>query len=224
MVVIGFTRASLRLISRMLRHDHMLFFILSLFFHISLASWSPSSLRTIPEDSALESFSFSGDLDSSEYETEYFQLDYEEETLEEECHGVNPTMDLLECCRKGNLRDLEITLVHGRISAMDVMEALAEACYYGQLRAVKMILEDTRVIPAVDNNACLRAAIEGDHPDVVQVLLNDGRIDLAMDDFYSVRLAHLNGRTEILKVLLGTTGDLVAALQALKPQITPNYR
>lgn len=204
----------------MIRHGHVLLFALSLLVLISSASWSPYNLRTIPEDSTLESFS--EDSEYSEYEIEYFHPEEDDEdTFEDDFHSVSPTMDLLKCCRKGNLRDLNISLVHSRLSTMDVIEALAEACFYGQLLAVKHILKDARVIPAMDSNACLRAAIEGDHPDVVQVLLHDGRIDLAVHDYFAVRLAHQNGRTEILKLLLGHPGtDLVAALQALKPQIT----
>lgn len=210
----------------MVRHHHVL--LLSLFALITFASWSPFNLRTIPEDSALDSFSDT--LVSEDIYLEFGEegegggID-EESIFEEEYGGVSATMDLLECCRKGNLRDLEIFLVHGGLSPANVMEALFEACYYGQLQAVKLILEDTRVIPSLDRNACLRAAIEGNHPSVVRVLLDDGRVEVRVDEYFVVRLAYVNERTEIVKVFLGHPGtDLVAALQALKPHIQDNRR
>jgi hypothetical protein len=185
-------------------------------FHALVSSgvWSPPSpfgLNTIPEETTVDFF---GEALSVGDGLECF-------FYEEPGEDFGSDEDLLECCRTGNVRDIEIALAYGQLSSDQVTEALMEACFFGQIGAVERILQDPRVVPSFDKNACLRAAIEGNHLGVVGVLLEDGRLNLAEDSYHVVRLAYVNGRKKIVKRILGHRGtDLVAAMEALKPTIS----
>ena len=70
---------------------------------------------------------------------------------------------------------------------------------------VRLLLQDLRVDPTIDNSVVLREYIfEGprDDPEIVRALLKDGRADPMANNGEPVKRAALNGRVQVLAVLL----------------------
>jgi hypothetical protein len=74
----------------------------------------------------------------------------------------------------------------------------------GHTEVVKLLLADSRINPSADNNYAFRYASERGYIEVVKLLLADSRVNLSSVIInHSIRLAILNGHTEVVRLLEG---------------------
>jgi hypothetical protein len=73
----------------------------------------------------------------------------------------------------------------------------------GLVSLLKLLLQDSRIDPSIDDNASLRLACENNLVEMVQVLLAaDPRVDPSVDDQFLLRYACEHGLDELVKLLL----------------------
>ena len=70
---------------------------------------------------------------------------------------------------------------------------------------MELLLQDTGVDPAADDNCAIRLASENGHTSVVELLLQDTRVDPAAADNNAIQLASRNGHTSVVQLLLEDT-------------------
>ncbi|KNC47703.1 ankyrin domain-containing protein [Thecamonas trahens ATCC 50062] len=87
--------------------------------------------------------------------------------------------------------------------------ALVLAATRGNVRAVKLLMDDGRVDPGADDSAALRWSASLGHFDVVRLLIADRRTDLAVDDNLVVTAAATAGRADIVAVVLASDSPRV---------------
>jgi len=74
--------------------------------------------------------------------------------------------------------------------------------FYGDMRRVRELMQDTRINPSDYNNHSIRMASFLGHASVVVELLKDGRVDPAAHDNYALKWACINGHVEVVTELL----------------------
>jgi ankyrin repeat protein len=79
--------------------------------------------------------------------------------------------------------------------------SLFEACYEGNVKLVKTLLANSEE-PAADINWVIRVASARGHTKMVELLLQDGRIDPTTDSNAAIGYASLNGHVDIVALLL----------------------
>jgi ankyrin repeat protein len=87
----------------------------------------------------------------------------------------------------------------------------------GYYDVMKLLLSDSRVSPAIDNNYPIRYASHNGHTKIVKLLLKDyrNRTNPAADDNYAIRVASEFGHTDIVKLLL--------KVNMVDPSVNNNY-
>ncbi|MBA2652127.1 MAG: ankyrin repeat domain-containing protein [Tatlockia sp.] len=115
-------------------------------------------------------------------------------------------------CEKGHLEMVRLLLKDPRVYPMqevenlddsddeEVIDPLILACKYGHVGIVKLLLADLRVIPSEYNNQAAQNAISSGFAEIVELLMEDSRIDLSLGEllFFAVQA----GNNEIVKILL----------------------
>src|SRR5260221_12176679 len=56
-------------------------------------------------------------------------------------------------------------------------QVIKNACFYGHLEIVKLLLQDSRVDPSANNNYAIRWTSENGHLKIVKLLLKHPRVD-----------------------------------------------
>jgi ankyrin repeat protein len=77
-----------------------------------------------------------------------------------------------------------------------------QACKYGNILKVKILLKRYDINPNINNNWPIRCTSLKGHIELVKLLLHDSRIDPSVLDNTSIRGASNRGHTEIVKLLL----------------------
>lgn len=97
-------------------------------------------------------------------------------------------------------------------SVRDINNELGSAAFAGDVKLVKLLLDDERAYPAADS---IRYAAKNGHADVVELLLADGRADPCANSNMAIWLAAYNGHTDVVKLLLadGRANPTAAAIQ-----------
>ena len=72
----------------------------------------------------------------------------------------------------------------------------------GRFDIVKLVLEDSRVAPAIMDNWPIGWACRNGHIDIVNLLLQDPRVNPDTEDQFALRTACIRGHVEIVKILL----------------------
>ena len=91
----------------------------------------------------------------------------------------------------------------------------------GHLEVVKLLLADSRVDPAYDDNYAIGMSSENGHLEVVKLLLPDKRVDPTADDNYAIRLASENGHIEVVKLLSSDKRVIQKALELNQEEFYP---
>lgn len=156
-------------------------------------------LKTIPEDEALDNFgiSLSHSLNSDD--------SYESDSL----------FDLVGASRVGDLVDIQNALLCYDIPDTLVSEALAEAAFFGELGAMRLLLEDERCDPSWNQSIALYHAVNNGSFEGVKLLLESPRLNIAACNYRAVRLARSHGSHDILSILL--LDERVDIYRALNP-------
>lgn len=81
-------------------------------------------------------------------------------------------------------------------------EAIQYASYDGCIETVRILLEDGRLNPAINNNQAIIYATQKGHAEIVKLLLQDTRVDPTDQNNMVVLSTIKLGLTEILKILL----------------------
>lgn len=81
-------------------------------------------------------------------------------------------------------------------------EAIKISAEKGFLKLTKLLLEDSRFDPSVDNNYALRMSLANGHQKVAELLLRDPRVDAQSNDNYAVKKSINDGYTGVIKILL----------------------
>lgn len=89
-----------------------------------------------------------------------------------------------------------------RIDIDNLNKTFYEACSYGFINIVKILLNDSRVNPSVSDNRAFRAASYSGETEIVKMLLSDSRVDPSTLDNEAFLSASRRGHTEIVKILL----------------------
>ena len=108
-------------------------------------------------------------------------------------------MNFQEACKSGDLEGVKYYLEKNDV-IYDNMICLASM--NNRVDVVKLLLEDGRVDPTIENNLALYLAIKEGHVRVVKVLLEDGRVVPNMYDNNCIWLATRMGFHGIVKILL----------------------
>src|SRR2546426_6337866 len=72
----------------------------------------------------------------------------------------------------------------------------------GHVDVMKLLLADSRVDPAADNNDAIRSAAANGHIDVVKLLLADKRANPVAVGNAAIKHVARNGHTDVVKLLL----------------------
>jgi len=102
-------------------------------------------------------------------------------------------------CEIGNLKYIKLLLEDNHVVPSN--NGLQNACVKGHLEVIKLLLADERVDPSAQDNYAIRWASEKGHLEVVKLLLADKKVDPSADDNYALRWASVKGHVEVVKLL-----------------------
>ena len=86
------------------------------------------------------------------------------------------------------------------LAKLDKHILFGHACKYGKYQYVKTVM--SIVDPSFADNYCIKIAVTKEHLEVVNLLLNDNRVDSSVDNQCAIRTASENGHIEVVKLLL----------------------
>jgi hypothetical protein len=109
---------------------------------------------------------------------------------------------IIQVARKGNVDMIKLALEDPKISIKNLNSGMTNASIYGHASVVKLLLQDGRADPAIQNNISIRRAAEQGHKEVVRLLLQDPRVDPTANRNGALRNAVVEGHTEVVKLLL----------------------
>jgi hypothetical protein len=89
-----------------------------------------------------------------------------------------------------------------KIKNKKMQKVFSEAAYKGDSEAVRALLADPRVDPAVNDNYVIRIASSRGHAGVVRALLAHPRVDPAADGNDAIRWASAEGHADAVRSLL----------------------
>jgi ankyrin repeat protein len=119
-------------------------------------------------------------------------------------HGADPDVDngssLLHAVEKNKTKSAELLLKNGADVNIDDDYLLKTACMYGYLRMVKILLKYGANINTSLGYSPLYSAIENDHTDIAELLINNGA-DVSFDYRDLVSLAKRNYNSKIVHLL-----------------------
>ena len=81
-------------------------------------------------------------------------------------------------------------------------DSIIQASMAGREKVVRLLLQDKRVDPTVNNNDALRVASRNGHLEVVKLLLQDKRVDPSANNNGAIGFASEYGHLEVVKLLL----------------------
>lgn len=84
----------------------------------------------------------------------------------------------------------------------DCSEALLISCERGHTELVKMMLDDGRASPTINDGYPLAKACQYDHPEIVKLLLADSRVSPNTCNEEPIKNACMFGNLEVVKILL----------------------
>ncbi len=79
---------------------------------------------------------------------------------------------------------------------------LVTACKNGDIRSVRLLLEDPRVNPAENHNKAIIQASAHGHEDIVHLLMADTRVNPADENSIALYWAAINGYPKVVRLLL----------------------
>ena len=81
-------------------------------------------------------------------------------------------------------------------------DIIIDACVFGYLNIVKLLLKDKRVDPSVQADIALQNACKNGHAEVVELLLTDSRVNPSTWNNLPIRSALKDNNIKIIKLLL----------------------
>ena len=109
------------------------------------------------------------------------------------------TMILGGAVHKGHDQVLKRLLLDTRINLQEYDDIIYDACCFGHINILKVLLEDGRADPGALGNVSLARASENGNLDIVMLLLADCRVQVGERAMYA---AVVNGHIHILKLLV----------------------
>ncbi|KAJ3272577.1 hypothetical protein HDV01_005420 [Terramyces sp. JEL0728] len=89
-----------------------------------------------------------------------------------------------------------------RITADMLNSVLKHACTEGKHLAIRLLRTDIRIDPSMENNYCIKIAVEKGYLRIVSLLIQDPRVDVTVDNNWCIRKASELNYTEIVGCLL----------------------
>lgn len=127
-------------------------------------------------------------------------------------NDITKVKDLLEKDADPNLTDIpiEYACINNKVEILQLLleygldptthNSIKSAVYHGYTDILKVLLQDGRIDPAVENNWPIKIASQRGFEDCVALLLQDGRVDPTASG--SIRFASQFGHTKVVSLLL----------------------
>ena len=97
---------------------------------------------------------------------------------------------------------VKILLENKDVDPTNVNFAMKHSSGEGYLKILILLLKDSRINPALENNCCIIGAAVSGHFDVIQLLMQNKKVNPADQNNYCLRLALIHKHTDIVKLLL----------------------
>lgn len=109
---------------------------------------------------------------------------------------------LLWACQNGYDKIVEFILSNQQFDTAFINKAFREACKYGHIDTVRLLLADSRVNPVAQCNYAIRLACLSGHSEVVKLLLKYPQVNPGDSHNMSIYWASENGYIDVVRLLL----------------------